>query len=827
MIVSGSSVAHDVNSSEQRCRTRTHEWQQLLLRPDISKYLVFSKLRCLCIVSIALLATDIPRSGLGVQRLDEFYPRQVMPDTSIRFGPYNYPVRHIWRDGRNKTEIGIFHGLEGTNPVESANVWSYQYDTTSVGLRGAVELLNVAGYPDNLLYRGQFGKTNNQHGILGLNTTFFMLDDFVSAAKALLSANSTVPLPASLRFATKHNWVDRVHQYLIHFIKKKRIWSLHTLHIPIISRHTRSLKLCIPNRSATALLHPRFCSYSGLWKCEHPSNSSLLSVQLSERMDLRFQDLQRRYPDLALDVALISTHRPSMTSGTLSYTFFNCEEQEIVMLTRGRRCTDGTPGPSSTTPECTTVFVDDYRYERNLLQTNVVDWYIFIAIMRGSAQGYFWARLLLLYRTAFVITKYGELESLPWESRVLFAVSTVFKIPFQVIVYSSLLPVAGYVVALLLDGNFMDIFLDSYWSSLEGATNFEVMSFLNSAVTQMRTVWLMALLVDLVVLMARKPRDDSGETLPGIRGLIISFTSALTVVGPYKQTQFRNSEIVEVIRLPNIGQIADIVQSSPQWYFNESTYFFDDSITMLTVCIAAVVLIASTARLVVFLIRVDQGLVLMSTLNVPYGTESLWPTSSLSIRFNALTSCSPNQHELQRQASIAKVSPGALHDLVTASSSCFSNSKILPTPSMPIPSDIARAVNVFGFKSKLRPWRFCNRIQIGPSSKRSSQLSGGLRLRTTELHSILLLMNIAMMTDPWNYFWLRFIGVRLYLHRIRTCCLTNVCPDTSVKLVSYAVILPYSEDEMEERTGMSSNDFQLLDWASSRDIPMYILLQSG
>ncbi|KAJ8578319.1 hypothetical protein ON010_g883 [Phytophthora cinnamomi] len=493
------------SGSRGSMHTRADAWQKLLLRPDIHGCLTFSKLRCvISIVSIALLATDIPRSGLGVRRLGDYYQVSIMPDTVARFGPYDYPVRHVWRASDEISGIDKFYGLEGADPVDSANVWSYQYDTTSIGLRGAVELLNVTAYPESLLYKGKQGKENNQNGILDLNTTFFMLDAFISAARAKLRVRETEPgaaTPEVLRFGTKHFWVDRVYQYLT---------------------------------------------------------------------------------------------QPSMISGTLSYTYFNCEDQEIVVLTRGRRCAENDTASS----ECTTVFVDDYRYEREILQTNVVDWYFFIAMMRGGAQGYFWVRLILLYHAALIAADQpGVDEELHWYSRGLSAVLTVFKIPFQVVVYSSVLPVVGYVLALLLDGNFMEIFLDSYWSTLEGVTRIEFLPFLNLAVTQMRSVWLMALLVDLMVLVARKPISGSEEKLPGIRGLAISFTSALTVIGPYRRKEFRTTEIVRTIRFPGVGQRMDTVRATPQWYFNESTYLFDNSTAMLLMCVGAVAVLAGAARL--------------------------------------------------------------------------------------------------------------------------------------------------------------------------------------------------------------------------------------
>ncbi|KAG7383844.1 hypothetical protein PHYPSEUDO_003264 [Phytophthora pseudosyringae] len=792
-------MADPTTSSTKRSRAR--EWQQLLLRPDIAHCLAFSKLRCLIsIFSIVLLATDIPRSGLGVRGLGQFYPAPIMPDTAVRFGPFDYPVRHIWRTREAQSnESDAFRGLEGAHPVHSANVWSYKYDTTSLGLRGAVGLLNVTGYPDFLLYRGELGRQGNHRAVLALNTTFSMLDAFIAAAQArtLPKRNGAGVSWTSVRFATEHNWVDRAHQYLTHFIWQRRIWSLHSLHVPQIPRPTDSLRICTTATEPNSPPQPRFCTYPGIWDCEHPLNASLPVVRLPGHMDIRFQDLQRRYPDLLLDVTLISTHRPSMSSGTLSYTLFNCEEHEIVMLTRGRRCSGNITGFSSEAGGCRTVFVDDYRYERNTLQTNVEDWYFVIASMRAGAQGYVWVRLALLYYAAFITTAGYPKQERHLYSRLASAVLLVFKIPFQVIVYSSLLPVIGYVASLLLDGNFMDIFLDSYWTTLEGTSNFELLSFFKSAVTQMRTVWLIALLVDLMVLAARKPLNGSEEKLPGIRGLAISFASALTIVGPYKQSTFRNSEIVRAIRLPNVGHRMDTVQATPQWYFNESTYMFDDSMTMLAFCIGVLVAVASAARLVSFCLRADQGLVLISTLNVPYGTEFLWPMTSLTIGFNAL----PNRVKMtpEPQALLASSAP----------SSYFSNSKVSPSPPTTFagPSEPESPLRNF----RLRLAGLCSRTRDSATATKAQPPPAALCSRTAASHSVLQLMNITMMTDPWNFFWLRVIGIQLCVYRVRPTR-SPVCDvDNSCVLLSYAVILPYPAEELEERTGLSGDDFEFLD----------------
>ncbi|KAG3251234.1 hypothetical protein PI124_g4165 [Phytophthora idaei] len=418
--------------------------------------------------------TDIPRTGLGVRNLQEYYPIPLMPSTAVRFGPFSYPVVHIWRRGSESGSDG-----DGTRDSsaqfqrgkEAARVWSYQYDTTSVGLRGAVALLNVSKFPAFLFYKPQQNQpATNADSFLPLNATFTMLDAFIAAAVSQLSREDNTT-SATLRYATKHNWVDRIHHYVVSFASKNEAWRLHSLHAPHISKDT--LAICsnsgIGQRSPP---RPRFCNHPGIWKCKHPLNESLPDVRLWDHMDLRLQSLQQQYPDLRLQVAVVSSQRLSSTLGAMRSTFYNYEALEIVVLTRGRRCVENSVATSSSESNfttCTTEFVDDYRYERDIVQTNLIDWYGIISMLRGGAQTYVWVRLALLTYGVYIAAGRRVEGKSTSDSRWVSTAKIVLKIPFQVIVYSSLLPVSLYVAALVLDSSFMDIFLDSYWASVAGS----------------------------------------------------------------------------------------------------------------------------------------------------------------------------------------------------------------------------------------------------------------------------------------------------------------------------------------------------------------------
>ncbi|KAG1692473.1 hypothetical protein DVH05_025438 [Phytophthora capsici] len=614
--------------------------------------------------------TDIPRTGLGVRNLQEFYPVPLMPSTAVRFGPFNYPVIRIWRtdNGTNDTST-TFTGAEGTQPVAAVRIWSYQYDTTSVGLRGAVELLNVTEFPSSLLYKPQRQQPHkDSNTVIPFNVAFQILDAFITAAQNRLILNNTIP--TTLHYATKHNWVDRLYHYVVSFVSKNSAWRLHSLHTPRISPDPLSISIC--SNTKRSPLRPRFCNHPGIWKCSNPLDASLPPVRLWDHMDLRLQSLQRQYPNLKLEVALVSSQRLSSTSGAMRSTFYNYEALEIVVLTRGRRCTAGS---------CSTVFVDDYRYERDIVQTNLVDWYGIISTLRGAAQGYVWIRLILLTYGAYVASSQKDDWELGWSYRWVATATLVLKIPFQVVVYSSFFPVCAYVGALLLDSSFMDIFLDSYWASVGGAVNFQLVPFLETTAVQMRSVWLLALLAFMLVFVVQRTRDHWHDGVPGVQ------------------------------------KILD---------------------------------------------RECEGVVLGFTPINPSGTRRLWPTSVLSIRFHVATRPSnvqgPQSSNLTRQLGLKASSKSQVASAPTID--------LIPTRQGP--SRLVRPVS----------------LVITGTLRRSTLRS--VHWSSTELRSIVQLMNVAMMTDPWNLVWLRVLGIQIYLYQIH-----RSQSKSNRRSSSFVVMLPY------------------------------------
>ncbi|TYZ65557.1 hypothetical protein PybrP1_004865 [[Pythium] brassicae (nom. inval.)] len=392
-----------------------------------------------------------------------------------------------------------------------------------------------------------------------------------------------------LDIATVNVWVDRLHHYLYRFVKKTTRWRLHSIHsyTKASTDAAEVLDVCLSTRRR----RPMFCDSLNVWWCSHPVNASLPKVPIWDHINLRISVLQRKYPDLSLDVTIFDTINPTTSTVSLILAFFEAEVLEIVVLTRGRRCY------AQPTTSCVTVFVDDYRYERGILSSNIAEWYSFTAALRATAQVYVWVRLTLLFGVAYRV----ESPNTSRAARAASALRTVSKIPFQVVVYGSLFPVVSYVVAHLIDCSFVDLYLETYWATVNGVANFDVLTFARHASVQMRNVWVIALgtkagvFVWTRLMPSWQPRDG----IAGVRGLAISLCSLLSVFGPFRSLSFRDSSVVSVLALGmegRGGRRMQAVRARPVSLFNVSMEGLPKDMKMTLFAIFAVILLALDRR---------------------------------------------------------------------------------------------------------------------------------------------------------------------------------------------------------------------------------------
>ncbi|EGZ19298.1 hypothetical protein PHYSODRAFT_297912 [Phytophthora sojae] len=87
------------------------------------------------IISLALVFSDVPRSGLGVASVLDIYP-SLQPDETMGFGTsWNYSVFSATK-------------AEASSGTVKARVWSYKFDSTSIVWRVFAGFLDLKEFPD-------------------------------------------------------------------------------------------------------------------------------------------------------------------------------------------------------------------------------------------------------------------------------------------------------------------------------------------------------------------------------------------------------------------------------------------------------------------------------------------------------------------------------------------------------------------------------------------------------------------------------------------------------------------------------------------------------
>lgn len=502
---------------------------------------------------------------------------------------------------------------------------------------------------------------------------------------------------------------------------------------------------------------------------------------------MRAQALQKQYPDLWLDFCMLSMQQLIRMRSITQATIYDQENGDLVVLVRGRACS--TERTKSNAAACRTVFVDDFRYERYLLTTNVAEWYSIAAALRGVAQLYVWTRLvLLLYASCAVQPRQYSIHE-----KLISAAKVIVRIPFQVVVYGSSIPVACYVIAHLIDGNFVDTYLDVYWASIGGTLHSaDIVGFVRVASVQMRNVWLLALLAKLRVLTeTRRSRWRIDLGVNGVRGLAISFTSFISIFGPYRSILFRNSDVVEVILLGDVGSSRATRMRLEAPSFQNIVRIGDG--TAMTFAALGTVLIASVFVQAVLGPRSGAGILFAPSVAIPHAAGRLWSLSALGIRFHCSTV------ESNPVLTIAIPSPTRLFAPEDVDS-------IHPTHLVAVPARSAK-------------WRRMLNV-IRTRNALLSPVGRDLLVHTVTTKSLVQLMNITMMSDPWTLVQLAFVGRHLYVYEVRQA-------DHQQQVDSGGAcvyILPYPFSIVGRETGVPSRHCKLIATLSSRDIPFSIML---
>lgn len=765
--------------------TSSNRWIYDLPKTDINGRIQLSIARCvLSLISITLLVTDVPRTGLGIQSIAEFFPETVAPDTAIRFGPYAYSVVHIVCDQDKPLHPGLCQGSSGLANISSVPVWPYAFDTTSIGLRSVAELLKLTpAFPEYLLNRGNDSRRGNPNAQINLDEAFNMLESIAENSHRYLHYQSKSRSIPSISLSTQYKYLDRLSDYLLQWIRPRE--RFRDFLVQSYTKHSKSLSemlwICRQHQDSHKRKsnRPALCDHHVRWMSPHPTEPLQPPVAIWDHISLRLQALQERYQELWLDVTLLSMQELVSTSSLTRAAIFDLEASDIIVLTRGKSCRMDHPDTN-----CTTVFVDDYRYERYLLTTNVADLYRITSLLRGTAQVYVWTRLLLLLYTSYA----AQAECQDRKTKLRNTFVTILKIPFQVVVYGSWIPVTLYVLAHLFDGNFVDAYLEVYWASIGGSVgSFDLVGFVRVASVQMRNVWLLALFAKFYVLMqTRGSRWRANLGVYGVRGLAISYASFLSIFGPYRSLTFRNCDVVKTQFIGDITcSRADQVRLLSSAIQN--VMVVGDSM-VTTFAVVAAMLAASALICIVGRKGLRDGVLFVPSIVVPYAAGTLWPLSALGIRFYASV-----KDKVGKERSQSPVGP------------------LAPIAIFTIPTQALIAV------SSRQSWR--RSIPHCISSRTTPSTIPQHVWHSIASRSLVKLMNITMMSDPWTFCKLFVFGRNLYIYQTRSND-SNPRHATSPSVNIFA----YSPAELLRQVGFGEDEYYLIAEVKSIELTVAVML---
>ncbi|GLD98991.1 hypothetical protein PINS_up007709 [Pythium insidiosum] len=203
--------------------------------------------------------------------------------------------------------------------------------------------------------------------------------------------------------------------------------------------------------------------------------------------------------------------------------------------------------------------IDEYRYERATIETNVEEWRLLTSAMRATSQVFIWLRVLLvLWGCYSARCAEPKLRHRSIGVKLLITVKTFFRIPSHVVIYTNWVAVVCYALAHYIDSNVVHLMSDAFWSTLNGFVAFNLTEYITYASVQMRNVWLIAVFWKCAMVVhsaiwlhpGTQWRPQLGVF--SIRSLFLSTVSCLTVFSFYPSRQFRDTNIMSIMQLPRI-----------------------------------------------------------------------------------------------------------------------------------------------------------------------------------------------------------------------------------------------------------------------------------
>lgn len=698
--------------------------------------------------SYALLLSDVLRAGLGIKSitLPRLEPNQVMS-----FGPYAYPVTHIQHNQTDGTE----------------SAWAYKFDTTSVAMRAYAEFFQLQTWPPCLFYRKPCPSAT-----LESSTIFHMLDSLADA----MAGTRTASRSKALTLRTTNLYVDRLHDLILPQIFRHRMTRTNqALHYDSDTLRAPGFHLCSRNPIRPYACLDFWTHYTPICRT---TNSACSEVGHVWRHILdQTEVLRQRYSNMTVDVMILESLDDSSKP---ALSFYGRKYFDIVVITRVRNCTEESH-ESRAASACSTIAIDDYRYEGASFTSDVTSWYRFVAALRCVGQTYVWVRLAMLYFGCFLaISAEPRFVHASLHVRLVVGMRTMFLVPCQVVIYGSIFPIACYVFAHVLDSAMVYEFVSFLFDSALGELELDLQQFLLVSAVLMRSMWELALLLHALLAFKTWRNWSPAEGVPGIREFSVSFVSCLSIMAQFRAIAFRDARV---------DSISEVVQSSRMAAIRSFTY--DNSrgpwrLVLLGNTLDVQCWIGSVSVFAILMLLAGWVLRLLSTMKlikrmnlfvwkrtlVSYAAGTLWPTNALVVSWEGLLAPHKAKRWHINEAAVQKRTKK--------------------------PSDELEVSPVYLFH------------ETAPSRYDFALLDQ----RGRKLESMVTLMNLAAMTDPIAFARLRWFGgktIAIY----------------ESKATKRLFFIPVAQMGSPLDVPVSSEEYNLLLLVSTSDLPWQDLLHCG
>lgn len=722
----------------------------------------FSWIRCgVFLGSYLLLLTDMFRTTMAIRQIQY---TQLEPNAFMSFGPYGYPVNYV---------------LWNATTDQTAPVWSYKYDTTSVAIRSVAQFFNLTSWLPCILR-----KFHCEGTMIGYPKVFGMLDSLVdSVSQRKVRYKDERP---GLTLRTENVYYDRVSDYILPcFFQRKKLRTVQALYYDTTTVASARFEFC-----ARGTNQPYTCGdnwVNSQATCATQNAPCLASRLIWKDIMRNTRTLVEMNPDFQLDMLLIEGYEDR---GLESFSLQGRQQFDISIVTRIRNCTHGV---APITSRCTTVAVNDYRYEGESLSTNILEWYYVVYAIRILGQSYAYLRIAFFsfccYRAR---SAEPELLHASTTERLRATLRTMFTAPSQVIAYGAVPTVFAYTIAHLMDSSMVYAQVFDEFTSLAGKFHLDIRLFVQVATISMRSLWILATAFHIILfLRTRGTYSPANKGIPGIPEFTLSATAFLTVSAQYRSLSFRDctvTSIMEVIpsyrargirasRYDNTRHIAHLFVLGDT--LDAKT--LAASLVVVTGCAIAIYGIAWT--LSKHKVVVAHELTLWPHSIVSYAAGNLWPLNALMVSWEGFVI---TPVEVKRYS---PVSP-AFHSTGNVSSAAVASSS-----------------------GKAGPILFIvNRTE---ESRMIQNAIANLDGRSAAVNATLYLMNLTVMSDPivlMCLYW--FGGYEIGVYK-------------STRKCDQLFFLPFEADNSEHLSRIDSLKMEFLVVVNTMDLPWPTLLQCG